>query len=370
MLQKSASLKDTFEHPVQSRVREPSPTYNSVISQKRPEVLRVSTAPERGGGQMFGRPQYSTTLVIEPKHHKQPDQTWAQNPNYDSTDNKEGAGRFTREDMLAMNRKPTPLQARPELSPPLSPTSGGANPVKRGMPSRQQLHSLNAVPKPRILGSSEWMANARDDFKPPGATRHADIMKKQFSTPEEHWLYEEAERRRRASLDPKVVPHQAAHAQFGGPIKPASDNRWRDGRLHDGRPDGRQYEQKLSPNASFERRSESSMPAQIRQTLLQKTAGTRGSNGSSYSQELGSYPMYPIEQPVSLSQTMPASYNYNNSSSVSPSPRPDPPVPPTMRAPPPPESSSEQLLPVSGKQECSHCNQELGRSSEVRGYHF
>ncbi|XP_041357084.1 LIM and calponin homology domains-containing protein 1-like isoform X2 [Gigantopelta aegis] len=366
LLQKKAALTETFEPPVQSRVREPSPTYNSVVTQKRPEMLRVATAPERGG-QTYGRPQYSTTLVIEPKHHKQAEQTWGHSPSpsYDGN-NKEGVGRFTREDMLAMNRKPTPLQVRPELSPPLSPDSGGANPIKRGMPSRQQLHSLNAVPKPRIVGSSEWMANTHDGYKPQDRaatlpTRHADIMKKQYSTPQEHWLYEEAERRRRASLDPKIQPHhhQATHTQFSGPIKPASDNKWRDGRLYDPRQDGRQYEQKLSPNTSFERRSDTSMPAQIRQTLLQKTAGARGSNGSNYSQELGSYPMYPIEQPTSLSQTIPKSYNYNNSSAPS-SARHEPMVPPAMQAPPPPENSAEQHLPVSGKQECSHCNQELG----------
>ncbi|XP_046577711.1 LOW QUALITY PROTEIN: LIM and calponin homology domains-containing protein 1-like [Haliotis rubra] len=322
-----------FEAPV-SQVREASPSYQSTITQKRPEKMRNQTAP-----------QYSTTVVVEPK-------PWQQGHVKMATD-VSGKSTFSREDMLAMNRKPTPLQTRPNTTPPNSPT--GSGPIKRPTPSREQLRSLNAVPKPKFRSSHDWIGseqNMQHNTRSFPSSRHSDIMRKQYSTPQEHWLFEEAERRRLANQDPKSQTRQPPQTQFSGPIKPTTDNRWR------GEPS---MERRQSPilNTSFEPHpSEGSMPAAIRQTLLQKTAGARGSTGSNYSQDLGgSYNQYPNQGP-SLSHTMPTSYGYN-------SPRyrdqqgQEMQIPPSSRAPPPPQKSDSSTA-LSGRQQCSHCNQELG----------
>ncbi|XP_046380443.2 LIM and calponin homology domains-containing protein 1-like isoform X2 [Haliotis rufescens] len=322
-----------FEAPV-SQVREASPSYQSTITQKRLEKMRNQAAPH-----------YSTTVVVEPK-------PWQQSHVKLVTD---GSGKptFSREDMLAMNRKPTPLQTRPDTTPPNSPT--GSGPIKRPTPSREQLRSLNAVPKPKFRSSHDWIGgeqNMQHNTRSFPSSRHSDIMRKQYSTPQEHWLFEEAERRRLANQDPKSQTRQPTQTQFSGPIKPTADNRWR------GEPS---MDRRQSPNlnSSFEpHHPEGNMPAAIRQTLLQKTAGARGSTGSNYSQDLGgSYNQHPYQGP-SLSQTMPTSYNYN-------SPRyrdqqgQDIQVPPSSRAPPPPQKSDSSTA-LSGRQQCSHCNQELG----------
>ncbi|XP_067663284.1 LIM domain only protein 7-like isoform X1 [Haliotis asinina] len=322
-----------FEAPV-SQVREASPSYQSTITQKRPENMRNQASTH-----------YSTTVVVEPK-------PWQQSHVKLATD-VSGKSTFSREDMLAMNRKATPLQTRPDTTPPNSPT--GSGPIRRPTPSREQLRSLNAVPKPKFRSSHDWIGseqNIQHNTRSFPSSRHSDIMRKQYSTPQEHWLFEEAERRRLANQDPKSQTRQPTQTQFSGPIKPTTDNRWR------GEPS---MERRQSPNlnTSFEpHHPDGSMPAAIRQTLLQKTAGARGSTGSNYSQDLGgSYNQYPNQGP-SLSHTMPTSYGYN-------SPRYrdqqgyEMQVPPSSRAPPPPQKSDSSAT-LSGRQQCSHCNQELG----------
>ncbi|XP_061185343.1 uncharacterized protein LOC133193423 [Saccostrea echinata] len=115
---------------------------------------------------------------------------WAPDPNKDKQ-------RWSREDMLAMNRKPTPLQKKPEAEPETE--------------SSKEVHS-NSVPKSRQHSS---------DYNPTQTRPH----RSEHNT-HSHWMVEEAERRRRA--DNK---RHSVHS-YGGPIKPVHQeglaNRWRD----------------------------------------------------------------------------------------------------------------------------------------------
>lgn len=260
-----------------------------------------------------------------------------------------GPGQYSREDMMAMNRKATPLQSKPPSSPTSPPAEHPevSSPIRREAPSKGQLRSLNSVPKARIRNPDQWIADdpqnnsqhSMEGRPQPAASRRseASAFRSQFAGPQDHWLVQEAERRR--------VQHSGqgpSRSQFSGPIKPATDNYgnpWRE--------DGQDV--RLSPN----------MPAQIRQTLLEKTAGARGSTGSNYSQEFNpqaSSPSYQSGPFSSLSQTLPPGFAYR--SGYSSSPRSDA-MPPQHRAPSP-EDQRENGVSVSGKQRCSHCDQELG----------
>ncbi|GAB1601365.1 LIM and calponin homology domains-containing protein 1-like isoform X3 [Argonauta hians] len=68
--------------------------------------------------------------------------------------------RLTREDLLAMNRKATPLQEKPEVS---SSVSHSNSPIKREPPTKVELHSLNAVPRARHRDPKEWIAAAAEN---------------------------------------------------------------------------------------------------------------------------------------------------------------------------------------------------------------
>ncbi|KAK7498674.1 hypothetical protein BaRGS_00010051 [Batillaria attramentaria] len=267
---------------------------------------------------------------------------------------------LSREDMVAMNRKPTPLQAKPPspTSIPSNQTSG-SGPIVREAPSKGQLHSLNSVPRAKIRNPEGWIGSPRDmddlsNFsdhsgssregrsQPAAAPRRSEGFRGQLGGPQDHWLIQEAERRR---LHDSGDRHGPSRAQFSGPIKPHTDsfgNRWRD--------DSGGQDPRSSPN----------MPAQIRQTLLQKTAGARGSTGSNYSQELNppgsSSPHHSRGSPnTSMSQTLPPNFQYDYGQ---PS-RPDA-MPPSHRAPSPDGRRENGGVSLSGKQRCSHCSQELG----------
>ncbi|XP_078323892.1 uncharacterized protein LOC111127520 isoform X5 [Crassostrea virginica] len=118
---------------------------------------------------------------------------WAPDPNKDRQ-------RWSREDMLAMNRKPTPLQKKPEAE---------AEPEA----TKEVYHSNSSAPKPRTRGS---------EYSP----SHSRPHRSEQHNPHSHWMVEEAERRRRA--DNK---RHSVHS-YGGPIKPVQQeglaNRWRD----------------------------------------------------------------------------------------------------------------------------------------------
>ncbi|XP_048756775.2 LIM and calponin homology domains-containing protein 1-like isoform X4 [Ostrea edulis] len=117
---------------------------------------------------------------------------WAPDPNKDKQ-------RWSREDMMAMNRKPTPLQKKPE--PELEPES-----------SKEVQHS-NSVPKSRPHSGDHIQTQIK-----PHRSEHHNLHS--------HWMVEEAERRRRAENK-----RHSVHS-YGGPIKPVHQegvaNRWRD----------------------------------------------------------------------------------------------------------------------------------------------
>ena len=261
-----------------------------------------------------------------------------------------GPGQYSREDMMVMNRKATPLQSKPPTNVPVDQPEA-PNPVRREAPSKGQIHSLNSVPKAKFRSSSQWIgeddpsrypdysSSGGESRSQPAPSRRSEAYRNQFTGPQDHWLVQEAERRR---MNESSYAHGPNRAQFSGPIKPASDsygNHWRE--------EGGDV--RRSPN----------MPAQIRQTLLQKTAGARGSPASSSSQEINPQepsPTYQSSTGPGLSQTLPPNYSYGGG--YSPSSRSGP-MPPQHRAPSP-DSGHENGVGISGKHHCSHCNKELG----------
>ncbi|XP_076446260.1 uncharacterized protein LOC143283780 isoform X2 [Babylonia areolata] len=255
-----------------------------------------------------------------------------------------GPGQYSREDMMAMNRKATPLQGKPP-SPSPHDHHDTSSPVKREAPSKSQIHSLNSVPRARIRNPDQWMGEevsgggGGGEGRPqPAQARRSEANRSQFAGPQDHWLVQEAERRRMNDSGYRQGP--SSRAQFSGPIKPVADNygnRWREQGT---------AEVQRSPN----------MPAQIRQTLLQKTAGARGSTANSSSQEMNPQgpPYHPDPAGHSLSQTLPPNFGYGGG--YSPSSRSDP-LPPSQHQQPP---AGDGGMNISGKQRCSHCNQELG----------
>jgi hypothetical protein len=354
-------------------VRGGSPAYSSTISAgpRRSEVNSSGYPPRQDTGHSRSQPGYRDPPRSEQpswsnSSRSQPLSSWRNGsggppanqsslpkwpPENNGSDGGEGRGgsgyggerqgnQYSREDMMAMNRRPTPLQAKPPTSPSGDggedqPAPGG--PIMREAFTRDQLHSLNSVPRAKFRHPNQWKEEGPPPAQPVRSqdprgqpVRRSEGSRSQYNSPQDHWLIQEAERRR---LTDGQKP-----AHFSGPIKPANDdlNRWRGGEGPGHRP----------PN----------MPQQIRQTLLQKTAGARGSTGSNHSGDLppqSSSPAY--SPPHSMSQTLPRDFHYGEKERYGAR------QPPPHRAPSP-EERRENGMPVSGKQRCSHCSQELGWS--------
>lgn len=140
----------------------------------------------------YDKPSDNMTQYSAPQENNQGPkrlgELWAPDPNKDKQ-------RWSREDMLAMNRKATPLQKKPETE---------AEPE-----TAKEVYHSNSVPKPRTRGG---------DF---GSSRP---HRSEQHNPHSHWMVEEAERRRKAD--------NKRHSVHGGPIKPVHPeglaNRWRD----------------------------------------------------------------------------------------------------------------------------------------------
>ncbi|KAL3879206.1 hypothetical protein ACJMK2_031514 [Sinanodonta woodiana] len=252
--------------------------------------------------------------------------------------------RLTREDLLAMNRKATPLQDRPEGS---ETDKVQSEPVAREIPSKAQLHSLNVVPKPRFTQSTAWIKDSVEDsdIKRPG--RISLIKDRDYSNQNDHWLVQEAERRRLAGHpDTKAPPNRHSMQMIPTPVKPVSSlgvNKWRDDmQATNSRPT---YQSGVSSESRFS----------ASQPLVAKSVMDRSPERDTQ------FSARPQSSSVSLSQTLPANFSFNASI---PSGRrgKDPPVPPVkpVRAPNIDRSQSEQVMAVSGKQPCSYCGEELG----------
>ena len=63
--------------------------------------------------------------------------------------------------------------------------------------SKPNLHALGATPKQRLRSSEDWI-KAEEDKKEEKRRKHAEVMRQQFPNPADHWMVEEAERRRMA----------------------------------------------------------------------------------------------------------------------------------------------------------------------------
>ncbi|XP_069131087.1 LIM domain only protein 7-like isoform X3 [Argopecten irradians] len=245
--------------------------------------------------------------------------------------------KLTRKDMLAMNRRATPLQRKPETEVNSTEPSKTKEIPSRDAPTKNDLHNLTAVPKQKYRSSSNWM---KEDHQAPQKTFSKSRSDNNRSSPNlhEHWLVEEAERRR------KAIANHNSHA-----IQPAADgiiNRWRDD--------------------SFVPKQQASINAQGNNLTQPRSL----SSNVNQNHGLDNRHYMPVSQNTkSLSQTLPQNFNY---SSLSPKNRGDPYAPPkptrnssssttsSISSPTSPLNPSEQFMAVSGKQACSYCNQELG----------
>lgn len=197
------------------------------------------------------------------------------------------------------------------------------NHVQQDSLSKEEIHGLNSAPKPKMRSSQDWIQTSDSGSK------HSP----RSESPNEHWLVEEAERRRKSG-------HSSNYQS--GPIRPKSDNlsnRWQDDRY--GQPP-----RSLSPQntRSNEFRQFSANP----QNKLNQTLPANFDMSS-----IKSKPQPPVPPKPSRS------FNSNVSSPGSPSTRSSSnlssPVSPSS-----PKSHAEQVVAVSGRQLCSNCNQELG----------
>ena len=320
--------------------------------------------------------------------------------------------------------------------------------------SRRSLHNLGATPKQRIISGNEWIVSEderKHQERQQRLNRHADIMKQHVPHTSDHWLVEEAERRRvadRAGQD-RPANLQSRPTHMGG-----SAGYWNNGEpgpYHDGSHDTdsqsvisqRSYDQGegpprvqavlyRSPTHIMEHtevpeqdrsRPPRPIPEAIKQTLIQRVTSPKQSSNRSPSSSQGppspnfqysgygaqphyqgpvyaktvqynpssqspfpqsSYPQQayddspPFHYPQSVPYTDSAQYQLS-SQYVPTDPTPAdhhqalPPVPPTK----PPRvhvqsgssnqssggTRAEAVVSVSGRQQCAHCDDELGETS-------
>ena len=309
--------------------------------------------------------------ALDPQHrgHVRKPEVWAP-PSTLHTASKSDSGvstkekaRLTREDLLAMNRKATPLQSlqgRQQES-----TDKESEHVTREAPSKLELHMLNSVPKPKFRRAADWIKDEESDSSSSNDKysdkqfvigKRSDIIHKDYSSPQDHWLVQEAERRRLADhkdyssrLDTSDSVHTA------GPAKPSTSslvNRFRgDAQPNKNRysyPAPRDKDSRLSPSQPL-----STGGSGLRQYERSASPELSSTQFSARNQSLN------FANP-SLSNTLPPNFSFN----ANKPPRREPPAP----APKPqksPTEQAEQMNTVSGKQKCSHCNEELGKHTKT-----
>ncbi|KAH3835126.1 hypothetical protein DPMN_108469, partial [Dreissena polymorpha] len=284
--------------------------------------------------------------------------------------------RLTREDLLAMNRKATPL-TKPDPSMEMSPSqSEPLSPTTREAPSKAQLHSLNAVPKQKFRSSAPWMkeddtsssvpqnANTLTQNERPFVIgKRSDLIHTHDSSnPNDHWLVREAEKRRLAERD-----NAESVTARAGPTKPSQSslvNRFRG----DIEPPPRQNNRYSYPSYS-----------DVQDTPSPRPLSTSGSNLRQYdrSPDQGITTKFSARtQPSSysgnpsMSQTLPPSFSFNartnGSATAARPPRSltedrDPVIAVSGKQRPPRSLTEDRdpVIAVSGKQKCSHCGEEL-----------
>ncbi|KAL4230513.1 Guanine nucleotide exchange factor vav3 [Mactra antiquata] len=281
--------------------------------------------------------------ALDPKSRKAPPPT-APKPD------KGNKARLTREDLLAMNRKATPL-TKPDFPDGYSPESGSLSPTTREAPSKGELHSLNAVPKQKFRSSAGWIKeeeeaqNAMNERPFVIGNRSDLIHHRDNSNPSEHWVVREAEKRRLAEKNDRYGNSESVTAH-AGPTKPSQSSlvsRFRG----DIEPQPRSNRYSYPSTYSFESRLSPTSRGSSSNNLYNRNMDPGMTQFSAKTQP-NTYASNP-----SLSQTLPPSFSFNanvrsnqdGSSGVKP-----------------PRSLSDDTGPViavSGKQKCSHCGEEL-----------
>ena len=269
--------------------------------------------------------------------------------------------------------------------------------------TKKKLQNLNAAPKSRMR--DDWIggddqSHGRIDDEHRKHMRRSEIMRREMPNTQDHWLVEEAERRRQREKYGSPDP-------YNQPIPPASD------RLMPPIIDRGSSRSPPAPNQGATHimehvqepvigRPGKPIPEAIKQTLMQRVNIQLKSPTSSYpSMEDYNSPSYPAHQThMDPGPPLPARHYYDENNGASDAARYDPqqrlagggsstslqhqgaythssPVKSSglqyndQQQPPakPPrstggvsseESHAEQVVSVSGKQRCSHCQKELG----------
>ena len=253
-----------------------------------------------------------------------------------------------------MNRKATPLTQRPDMSEAERNSSLDHHTNLREQPSKSELHSLNAVPKPKLRNSGAWMKDEDEPSERPFVIgkRSDMIHQKDYSNPNDHRLVREAEKRRLADQSDYSsgrrdnVDGITAHA---GPAKPTQSsliNRFRG----DVEPPPRSNRYSF-PSYSSDSRLSASLTRPL--SASGSSLGQLHTDPEARPSHQFSANTQPNNSNPRLSQTLPPNLSFNAN------------MPPSRSATKPPRSSSddsEPVVAVSGKQRCSHCSEELGRA--------
>lgn len=221
--------------------------------------------------------------------------------------------KLTRNDMLAMNRKATPLQQKPEISPT---SSQRMSPISREPPSKTELHSLNAVPRAKRRDPKEWIVSDHSnelERKPmnkskgfrPLISREQEIQ----SSSQVHWVVEEAERRRYAEMrnpQNKASSHDDYTKPVNYPIQPADgSNMWRDTSTAP----QKGLAQPLPKNPAYEHPSKSSPNSSVRHSASLETLN-QANQRSSYASYSSSASPHSLGSPSNI--RTPDSYTDSN----------------------------------------------------------
>ena len=296
-------------------------SYNSPGSSIGSPVSSISPSPR------------SPPPALDPKHRE----TKAPPPTAPKPNRGEKA-RLTRDDLLAMNRSAKPLTKRPEGTEQSQSHDTSHGPGMREPPSKGELHSLNAVPKQKVRNSGEWINNEERPFV---IGKRSDLIHKSNNTnSQDHWLVQEAERRRKqeelerrnnydsitARAGPTKPSESSLISRFRGDIEPQPrSNRYSGTSLHS------------TADLGSASRPLSSSGSSLRQYDRSPESGV-----TQFSAKSNNY------SSPNLSNTLPANFSFNaNTSLPSKSARSS-------------QAETEPVIAVSGKQKCSHCGEELG----------
>ena len=311
--------------------------------------------------------------------------------------------------------RPEPIAARPTRTTPAwadnlpsKPAPSIATNQEQASPvhlTKAELHHIAAVPKPRY--NDNWIKPVED---PPrrASPRRSEIMRQNISHSGEHWLYEEAERRRLAAQQPsqplqkRQDPSQYHEHQWWPQQSPSGTNGCSVayGDSGYGVPQRYDYSEQSQPlpspayRTSYDHHANQQPPHAPRLSSHDQTPervtpprypdSISPRNHTSYSSTNPHSPSYryPSSTPQfypdnahSLSPhadpQQPSRVSYpaadpvhSRTSSQNSEPPPVPPKPPRLLSSSVENShSAEQVIAVSGYQACAHCGDELG---EVR----